>query len=79
MALNNEEVGKALTTAFGDLPGATQAVVAILMYRADPDYFDGLLHQMEMHGVNVAGFQREADVVTAMVKEWLAKGRIEEL
>ena len=79
MALTNEEVGRALTAAFGGLPWATQAVVAILMYRSDPGYFDGLLDQMEKNGVNVVGFQRQADQLTAMVKEWLAKGRIEEL
>jgi len=79
MRLSNEEVGKALALAFEDLPGVTRAIIAILMYRSDPAYFEGLLHQMEENGIDVINWQRQADNLTAMVKEFMANGRIEDL
>ena len=72
MKLSSEEVGKALTTAFGDLPGATMAVVAILMYRADPEFFDELLRRLD-HGDRITHWQGHADQLLAMLKDYLRK------
>lgn len=60
--------------AFGDLPGAAMAMMAVLLYRAEPGLFERVLARMEEDGVPVCLLQQRADQLAAMLREYLKKG-----